>query len=73
MFARLAGVWSHAESLNQRGRNRGFFLPRIWFLGLPLLVELFLWRANPSLILIAILAIPRLWSAFENKDVRDTD
>ena len=43
MFARLAGVWSHAESLIQRGRNRGFFFPRIWFLGLPLLVGLFLY------------------------------
>lgn len=38
--------------------------PRIWFLGAPLLVALFLWRPSPMLILIGIMALPDLRAAW---------
>ena len=41
--------------------------PKIWIIGIPLLAALFLWRPNPLLIVVAILAVPRAWAAFRNK------
>lgn len=38
--------------------------PRLWLLGAPLLVALFFWRPSPLLILMAILAWPRLVEAW---------
>jgi Zn-dependent protease len=35
--------------------------PKIWLVGLPLLVALYFWRPSPLLIIIAILALPRVW------------
>ncbi len=37
--------------------------PKIWIVGIPLLVALFLWRPSPLLIIVAILAVPRAWAA----------
>jgi Zn-dependent protease len=37
--------------------------PKIWILGIPLLVALYLWRPNPLLIIVMILALPKAWSA----------
>jgi len=37
--------------------------PKIWIIGIPLLVALFVWRPNPLLIIVAILAVPRVWAA----------
>jgi Zn-dependent protease len=37
--------------------------PKIWILGIPLLVALYLWRPNPLLIIVTILALPKAWSA----------
>jgi Zn-dependent protease len=41
--------------------------PKIWILGIPLLVALFLWRPSPLLIVVAILAIPRAWAALRGR------
>jgi len=41
--------------------------PKLWILGIPLLVALFLWRPSPLLIIIAILAIPKAWNAIRGK------
>jgi Zn-dependent protease len=46
------------------GRITAVLSPRIWFLGVPVLVALFFWRPSPMLILIAILAYPQLIKAF---------
>jgi hypothetical protein len=43
--------------------------PRIWFLGVPILAALFFWIPSPMLILIAILALPQLWTAFRDRSV----
>jgi Zn-dependent protease len=45
------------------GRITGVLSPRIWLLGVPVLVALFFYRPSPMLILIAILAAPQLWKA----------
>lgn len=49
------------------GRIVGVISPRIWFLGVPLLVGLFLWRPSPLLLLVALLAGPQLWRAFKTR------
>ncbi len=41
--------------------------PRIWVLGVPMLVGLYLWRPNPLLIIVALLAIPKAWAALRGK------
>jgi Zn-dependent protease len=45
------------------GRITAILSPRVWLLGVPILVGLFLWRPSPMLVLIAILAAPQLWHA----------
>jgi Zn-dependent protease len=37
--------------------------PKIWIVGIPMLVALYLWRPNPLLIIVAILAVPKVWAA----------
>jgi Zn-dependent protease len=46
------------------GRITQVLSPRIWFLGAPMLVALFFYIPSPMLILIGILAIPSLISAW---------
>ncbi len=41
--------------------------PKIWVVGVPLLVALFLWRPNPLLIIVIILALPKAWAAMTGK------
>ena len=50
------------------GRIVSVISPRIWYLGFPMLVALFIWRPSPLLILIAIFALPQLWAAFKDKN-----
>jgi Zn-dependent protease len=51
------------------GRIVSVISPRIWFLGFPILIALFVWKPNPLLILIAVFAAPQLWTAFKDKNV----
>jgi Zn-dependent protease len=51
------------------GRIVSVISPRIWFLGFPMLVALFIWRPSPLLILIAVFALPQLWTAFKDKNI----
>ncbi|AMP36790.1 MULTISPECIES: site-2 protease family protein [Ralstonia solanacearum species complex] len=46
------------------GRITAVLSPRIWFLGVPVLVALFVWRPSPILVLVAILAVPQLMKAW---------
>jgi len=46
------------------GRITAVLSPRIWLLGAPALVALFVWRPSPLLILMAVLAGPQLWKAW---------
>lgn len=45
------------------GRISAVISPRLWLLGTPLLVGLFFWRPSPLLILMAILAAPKVMEA----------
>ncbi|MDY0745089.1 site-2 protease family protein [Paucibacter sp. R3-3] len=45
------------------GRITAVLSPRIWLLGVPVLVGLFFWRPSPILILFAILAYPQVMKA----------
>jgi Zn-dependent protease len=47
------------------GRITAVLSPRIWLLGVPVLVAVFFWRPSPMLILIAILAYPQVWKAIK--------
>ena len=55
------------------GRIVSVISPRIWFLGVPILVGVFLWRPSPLLILIAVVALPQLWAAFKDKNILASD
>ncbi|WP_428380458.1 site-2 protease family protein [Nevskia ramosa] len=46
------------------GRITAVISPRLWLIGAPLLVALFFWRPSPLLILVAVLAWPRLVEAW---------
>jgi len=54
------------------GRIVSVISPQIWFLGIPLLIGLFFWIPSPLLILVAIIAIPQIWSLLRNRAVLDT-
>ena len=41
--------------------------PKIWVIGLPMLVVLYFWQPSPLIIIIAILAAPKAWAAIRNK------
>jgi Zn-dependent protease len=47
------------------GRITAIISPRMWFLGVPILVGLFFWRPSPMLVLMAILAAPQVMKAFK--------
>jgi Zn-dependent protease len=49
------------------GHIVGVISPKLWILGIPLLVGLYFWRPNPLLIIIAIMAVPRLLSLFRGQ------
>jgi Zn-dependent protease len=55
------------------GRIVSVISPRIWFVGIPLLVGLFLWHPSPLLILIAVLAAPQVWAAFKSRSMVDSE
>ena len=46
------------------GRIVGVVSPKIWWIGAPLLIALFMWRPSPMLILFGLLAAPQVWKAF---------
>jgi Zn-dependent protease len=45
------------------GRIVGVISPKIWWVGAPLLVALFMWRPSPMLILVALIAAPQLFAS----------
>lgn len=45
------------------GRITAIVSPRVWLLGVPILIAVFLYRPSPLLILVAVLAAPQVWKA----------
>lgn len=54
------------------GRIVSVISPKIWFLGVPILVGLFFWIPSPLLVLIAILALPQIWTVLTNRQALDS-
>lgn len=46
------------------GRITQVLSPRIWLLGAPMLVALFIYNPSPMVLLIGVLALPNLWAAW---------
>lgn len=47
------------------GRVTAVLSPKLWLVGVPILIGLFFWRPSPILILLAILAAPQVWKAWK--------
>jgi Zn-dependent protease len=47
------------------GRITAILSPRVWLLGVPVLVALFFWRPSPMLVLMALLAAPQVMHALK--------
>jgi len=47
------------------GRITAILSPRVWLLGVPILIALFIWHPSPILILMALLAAPQAWKAIK--------
>ena len=47
------------------GRITAVLTPRVWLVGVPVLVGLFFWRPSPMLILVAVLAAPQVMRAWK--------
>jgi Zn-dependent protease len=47
------------------GRITAVLTPRVWLVGVPVLVAVFLWRPSPLLILVAVLAAPQVIRAWK--------
>jgi Zn-dependent protease len=54
------------------GRITAILSPRIWLIGVPILVAIFFWRPSPLLILMALLAAPQVLKALRY-DPRDPE
>ncbi len=49
------------------GRITAVLSPRIWLLGVPILVAFYAWRPSPMLILFGLMAAPQVWKAITYK------
>ncbi|MDB5813835.1 MAG: site-2 protease family protein [Rhodocyclales bacterium] len=47
------------------GRITAAISRRVWLVGVPVLIALFIWRPSPILILMAILAAPQVWRSLK--------
>lgn len=47
------------------GRITAILSPRVWLLGVPILIGLFFWRPSPMLVLMALLATPQVIKAWK--------
>jgi Zn-dependent protease len=48
------------------GRITAILSPRVWLIGAPVLLGLFLWRPSPLLVVMAIMAAPQVMKAFRH-------
>ena len=50
------------------GRIVAVLSPKVWLLGVPVLIGVFFWRPSPLLLIVAVLAMPQLWQYFKNRN-----
>ena len=53
------------------GRIVSVISPKIWLIGVPLLIGLFFWKPSPLLVLIAVLALPQIWKVFRGSEAEN--
>ncbi len=53
------------------GRVTAVISPKLWFVGAPILVGMFLWRPSPLLILMALLALPQVMKAWRGPQTEE--
>lgn len=53
------------------GRICAAISPKLWLVGLPLLIGLFFYRPSPLLILIAVLAAPQVWKVLRGHETEE--
>ena len=53
------------------GRITSVISPKLWLVGVPILVALFFWRPSPLLILVALLAAPKVWEVLRGQHDSD--
>jgi Zn-dependent protease len=51
------------------GRIMAAISPKLWLLGVPLLIGLFIWHPSPMIIVIGLMALPQVWSVLQNKSL----
>ncbi|SDP69571.1 hypothetical protein SAMN05216303_106151 [Rhodoferax sp. OV413] len=49
------------------GRIVSVVSPKLWLLGVPLLCGVFFWKPSPMLLIIAVLAAPKVWAAIKGE------
>ena len=49
------------------GRLAGVISPKLWLVGAPLMVALFIWRPSPMLVILAVVAVPQILAALTGK------
>ncbi|MBB5205813.1 Zn-dependent protease [Inhella inkyongensis] len=49
------------------GRITAVLSPKVWLLGVPVLVGVFLWNPSPLLVIFALLAAPQAWAAWKHR------
>lgn len=55
------------------GRIVSVISPKLWFVGVPILLGVFLWQPSPILLLVAVLAAPQLWAAYKQSKEPQTN
>lgn len=53
------------------GRITGVVSPRLWLLGVPLVLGLFAWTHSPLLLVLALLALPQAWRGWRGRADED--
>lgn len=49
------------------GRVTAVLSPRLWLIGVPILIALFFYRPSPVLVMMAIIALPQVWHSLKKK------
>lgn len=54
------------------GRIVSVISPKIWYVGIPVLIGLFIWHPSPMLLILGIMFIPKVLEALRNGDIESS-
>jgi Zn-dependent protease len=49
------------------GRVVGVISPKLWLVGVPILIGVFLWRPSPLILIFGLLALPEVWAVLRGR------